>query len=84
MKKRVVAVYWRDPTIESGWVEDDHDKDLPLCVTYGVFLKGGDPTVIAGTIAPTGGGEYADRTKFPKGCISKIETISTIEVEKKK
>lgn len=82
MKKKIVCIHWRDPTIDSGWVDDDHADDLPMCYTYGILIRGGDPTVVAGTV--TEEGNYADRTKFPKGVITSIEVIGEVNVKGKK
>lgn len=79
----VVAVYWKDPTIESGWVKDNHEEGLPDFVSYGVLVsQEGDLVVLAGTVAPDSTEEhYADRTKFPKGCIVKIDVIGEIVIK---
>lgn len=82
MKKKLVEVLWKDPTIEAGWVEDDHNKPLPILHSYGVLIHKGDMVVIAGTISPSEKEKrYADRTKFPKGCVIEIKELGTIEVK---
>jgi len=82
-KKKVVAIHWRDPTIDSGWVEDDtHDKDLPINISYGVLISKGTNIVIAGTVnVEVEKDRYADRTKFPKGCVDKIEIIGEVTLK---
>lgn len=89
MKKKVVAVYWRDPTIYAGWQHDeDHDAetDLPLFVTYGILVGTNNGIVsVAGTVHPeTDRDRYADITKYPKGCIDHIDVIGTLDVKARK
>ena len=82
-KKKIVAVHWKDPTIEAGWVEDDHDRQLVTFVSYGVLIsKDKGQVVLAGTVSPEDKVKrYADRTKFPKGCVVKIEIIGEVNLK---
>lgn len=78
---RIVEILWRDPTIEAGWVEDDHDTDLSILRSYGILVSQGPKlTVLAGSYDPTEE-KYADRTKFPSGCIVEVRTIEVISDE---
>jgi hypothetical protein len=82
--KKVIAVHWRDIHFHGDWREDaELHTDLPVFVTYGVKVKGGDPLVVAGVVAPDSPERrYGDVTKIPKGCIVRIDELDTIEVNK--
>jgi hypothetical protein len=84
VKKKVIAVHWRDIHFHGDWREDaELHTDLPVFVTYGVKVKGGDPLVVAGVVAPDSPERrYGDVTKIPKGCIVRIDELDTIEVNK--
>ena len=77
----IVEVLWRDPTIEAGWVEDDHEDELPILRSYGILVSRGPKLiVIAGSYDATER-KYGDRTKFPTGCVNNVRTIEVIEDE---
>jgi hypothetical protein len=84
VKKKVIAVHWRDIHFHGDWREDaELHTDLPVFITYGVKVKGGDPLVVAGVVAPDSPERrYGDVTKIPKGCIVRIDELDTIEVNK--
>ena len=82
--KQVIAVHWRDIHFHEAWQEYNIIKqEIPVFVTYGVKLKGGDPLVVAGCVSPTGkkNHRFGDITKIPKGCIVKTEILGEIEIE---
>jgi hypothetical protein len=82
--KEVVAVHWRDIHFHDDWRDDaELHTDLPVFITYGVKVKGGDPLVVASVVAPDSPERrYGDVTKIPKGCIVKVEKLGTVEVQK--
>ena len=81
MKKKIVEVSWRDPTIDSGWVDDDHNKILPIIRTYGILIsKNKSQVVLAGTFDAKEN-KYADRSKIPTGCVSGIRLIEVIDLK---
>jgi hypothetical protein len=84
MKKKVVAVHWRDIHFHDDWREDEElSTDVPVFITFGVKVKGGDPLVVASVVAPDSPERrYGDVTKIPKGCIVKVVELDTIEVNK--
>jgi hypothetical protein len=84
MKKKVVAVHWRDIHFHDDWREDEElSTDVPVFITFGVKVKGGDPLVVASVVAPDSPERrYGDVTKIPKGCIVKVIEYDTIEVNK--
>ena len=72
---KIVKVTWIDPTIDAGWVENDHESPLNHLVTYGILIsKTKKQICVAGTYDPSDK-KYADRTRFPTGCVKKIEVI---------
>jgi hypothetical protein len=84
VKKKVIAVHWRDIHFHDDWREDaELHTDLPVFVTYGVKVKGGDPLVVASVVAPDSPDRrYGDVTKIPKVCIVQIDELYVIEVKK--
>ena len=72
---KIVEVIWKDPTIDSGWQDEDHHNTLPDIKSYGILIYNTKKQVcIAGTYDPDQQ-KYADRTRFPKGCVSKVRVI---------
>lgn len=81
MKKKLVEISWQDPTIDAGWVEDDHDTKLPLMKSYGLLISKTKTQVSIGGTYDAREKKYADRTKFPSGCIVAIRVIEVIDFE---
>ena len=75
MKPKIVEVEWTDPTIEAGWCEDDHEISLPLLHTVGYLVSSGPKLVVVAGSYDASEDKFADRTKFPTGCVSGIRTI---------
>ena len=81
MKKKIVEITWRDPTIEPGWTEDDHAKLLPYIKSYGILISKTTKQVVIGGSYGASDGKYADRTKFPAGCVENIRVIETVDLK---
>ena len=78
---KVVEVLWCDPTIEAGWVEDDHETDLATMRSYGILISKGPKLVVIAGSYDADTKKYADRTKFPTGCVVEVNTIKRIDDE---
>ena len=75
---KLVEVTWVDPTIDAGWQEDDHEAPLTELKSYGILVSNTEKQVcIAGTYDPEEQ-KYADRTRFPKGCVIEIRDIEIL------
>lgn len=72
---KIVEVSWQDPTIDAGWQEDDHETTLSTMKSYGILLSDTKKQVcIAGTYDAEEK-KYADRSRFPKGCVTNIKVL---------
>lgn len=75
---KLVEVVWSDPTIDAGWQDDDHEAPLTELFSYGILVSNTEKQVcIAGSYDPVEK-KYADRTRFPKGCVKNIRDIETV------
>jgi hypothetical protein len=81
MKKKIVEIKWRDPTIDAGWVDEDHEKPLPIMRTYGILISKTKEQVVIGGTYDREQKKYADRTKFPLGCVVEIRVIETVDLK---
>lgn len=79
LKKKLVEVTWQDPTIDAGWVDDDHHTPLTKLKSYGILIRNTPHIVIAGSYDSVQK-KYADRTKFPKGCVESIRVIEVLSL----
>lgn len=74
-----VEIDWRDPEITGGWASAKTLKPKLVSIkSYGILVsidKG--VVIIAGTVAK--GGQFADITKFPEGCVVDIREVSRNE-----
>lgn len=75
---KIVEVSWNDPTVDAGWQEDDHELPLAILKSYGILVSNTERQVcIAGSYDPEEQ-KYADRSRFPQGCVINIRTIEEI------
>lgn len=75
---KIVEVNWNDPTVDAGWQDDDHDLPLTVLRSYGILVSDTEKQVcIAGSYDPEEK-KYADRSRFPKGCVLSIRVIEKI------
>lgn len=80
MKKKLVCIHWRDIVEEAGWVDDDDHESIHPLKSYGLLVcKGKDTVTIANTYDPELK-KWGGRNKFPRGCISKIETVCVVDI----
>jgi hypothetical protein len=81
VRKKIVEVSWVDPTTEAGWIEDDnHTQPLPTLKSYGILVsKSKKLVVLAGSYDPDQK-KYADRFKWPTGCVKDIRVIEEVEL----
>lgn len=73
---KVVEVTWKDPTIDAGWQDDDdHDAELPDMKSYGILVSNTKRQVCIAGSYDKSQKAYADRSKFPKGCVKSVKVI---------
>jgi len=79
--KKIVEISWRDPTIDAGWCENtDHNKRLPILKSYGILVSDTKHQVCIASSYDPEQKKYADRSKFPKGCVEKIRIIEVVDL----
>jgi hypothetical protein len=76
--QKLVEVTWVDPTTDAGWQENDHKAPLTEMKSYGLLISNTKKQLcIAGTYDKDEK-KYADRSRFPKGCVVKIREIEVV------